>query len=162
MSNNMILILDFSGSQSQSIARKVRGERVYCEVVPYTVSIDVVREKNPRGIMMIGNPRDISDDTPGGCAQAVYQLGVPVLAIGSAALLLARDMGARLLGPVMEKRTAQISFAPTPLFKGLGDTDRYFDRVDALELPEGFSAIASGSGLTAAFACFFCNLCARR
>ena len=89
MSNNMILILDFSGSQSQSIARKVRGERVYCEVVPYTVSIDVVREKNPRGIMMIGNPRDISDDTPGGCAQAVYQLGVPVLAIGSAALLLA-------------------------------------------------------------------------
>ena len=90
MSNNMILILDFSGSQSQSIARKVRGERVYCEVVPYTVSIDVVREKNPRGIMMIGNPRDISDDTPGGCAQAVYQLGVPVLAIGSAALLLAR------------------------------------------------------------------------
>ena len=30
MSNNMILILDFSGSQSQSIARKVRGERVYC------------------------------------------------------------------------------------------------------------------------------------
>ncbi|HIV27690.1 MAG TPA: glutamine-hydrolyzing GMP synthase [Candidatus Ornithocaccomicrobium faecavium] len=153
MSNNMILILDFSGSQSQSIARKVRGERVYCEVVPYTVSIDVVREKNPRGIMMIGNPRDISDDTPGGCAQAVYQLGVPVLAIGSAALLLARDMGARLLGPVMEKRTAQISFAPTPLFKGLGDTDRYFDRVDALDLPEGFSAIASGSGLTAAFAC---------
>lgn len=153
MNNNMILILDFGGSQGQSIARKVRGERVYCEVVPYDVSIDVVREKNPRGIMMVGNSCDVSEDTPNGCAQAVYLLGVPILAMGSAALILARDMGARLMGPVMDKRTAQISFTDSPLFGGLGDTDRYFERVDALELPEGFSPIASGSGLTAAFAC---------
>jgi len=153
MSSNMILILDFGGSQSQSIARKVRGERVYCEVLPYDVPFETILQKAPRGVIMAGRPRDIDDNTPGGCAAQVYQMGVPVLALGSAALIMARDLGGRLMGSVMEDKTAQVSFADCALFAGLDDTDRYFERVDALDLPQGFATIATGSGaLTAAFA----------
>ena len=46
MKNQFVLILDFGGQYNQLIARRVRECNVYCEVKPYTMSIDEIKEKN--------------------------------------------------------------------------------------------------------------------
>ena len=49
--NEVILILDFGGQYNQLIARRVRECNVYSEVVPFDISIDKIKEKNPKGII---------------------------------------------------------------------------------------------------------------
>ena len=49
--NDLILILDFGGKYNQLIARRVRECNVYSEVVPYDISIEKIKEKNPKGII---------------------------------------------------------------------------------------------------------------
>ena len=52
--NELILILDFYGQYNQLIARRVRECNVYCEIVPYDISIEKIKEKNPKGIIFTG------------------------------------------------------------------------------------------------------------
>ncbi|WP_425516362.1 glutamine amidotransferase-related protein, partial [Ligaoa zhengdingensis] len=51
-----ILVLDFGGQYNQLIARRVRECNVYCEVYPYQIGIDKIKELNPAGIIFTGGP----------------------------------------------------------------------------------------------------------
>ena len=51
-----ILVLDFGGQYNQLIARRVRECNVYCEVHPYNLSIEKIKEFNPKGIIFTGGP----------------------------------------------------------------------------------------------------------
>ena len=65
MNKEEILIIDFGGQYNQLIARRVREQNVFCEVVPNDISIDKIKEKKPRGIIFTGGPSSIySDDAP--------------------------------------------------------------------------------------------------
>lgn len=58
----MILIVDFGVQYSHLIARKVREANVYCEIIPYTYSIDEIKAKNPKGIILCGGSlKDINN-----------------------------------------------------------------------------------------------------
>ena len=57
--NETILILDFFGQYNQLIARRVRECNVYSEIVPYNISIDKIKEKNPKGIIFTGGPSTV-------------------------------------------------------------------------------------------------------
>ena len=57
--NEKILILDFGGQYNQLIARRVRECNVYSEVVPYNISINEIRQKNPKGIIFTGGPASV-------------------------------------------------------------------------------------------------------
>ena len=57
-----ILILDFGGQYTQLIARRVRECGVYSAVLPYTASLDDVRDANPVGIILSGGPASVLDD----------------------------------------------------------------------------------------------------
>ena len=59
MKNELILILDFGGQYNQLIARRVRECNVYSEVVPYNISIEKIKEKNPKGIIFTGGPASV-------------------------------------------------------------------------------------------------------
>ena len=59
MKNEVILILDFGGQYNQLIARRVRECNVYSEVVPYDISIEKIKEKNPKGIIFTGGPASV-------------------------------------------------------------------------------------------------------
>ncbi len=144
-----VLILDFGGTQAQSIARKLRGERVYCEVLPYSVPLEEMQKAAPKGILLAGG---VPDSEQPRCDARVFALGLPILALGHTVRLLATELGGKDLGILAAKRTAEISFADCPLFEGLTESDRYLERVDAFELPEGFAALAfSGGGMMPAF-----------
>ena len=52
MNRETVIVLDFGGQYNQLIARRVRECNVYCEVHPYTISLDKIRELNPKGIIL--------------------------------------------------------------------------------------------------------------
>ena len=61
MEKEMIIVLDFGGQYNQLIARRVRECNVYCEVHPYTLPLEKIKEMNPKGIIFTGGPnlRDV-------------------------------------------------------------------------------------------------------
>ena len=52
MERELVIVLDFGGQYNQLIARRVRECNVYCEVHPYTMSLEEIRERNPKGIFL--------------------------------------------------------------------------------------------------------------
>lgn len=62
MAREMIIVLDFGGQYNQLIARRVRECNVYCEVHPYNMSLDQIREMNPKGIIFTGGPDVVFED----------------------------------------------------------------------------------------------------
>ncbi|HIR06891.1 MAG TPA: glutamine-hydrolyzing GMP synthase [Candidatus Pullichristensenella stercoripullorum] len=154
MDTDFILILDFGGQQAQRMARKLRGERYFCEIVPGETPAAKLAARGPKGLVLAGGTGDPGAPDARSVDADVFTLGLPVLAMGYGARQMALTLGGQLLGTQLTDRSAQISFADSPLFEGLGESERFFSRVDSLELPEGFGAIAfSDGGLVPAFAC---------
>ena len=153
MKRDGILILSYGGAHAQSLARRVRGGQVYCEIMSADAPMDEIRAFNPRGVILAGRAESgVEDDAPL-CDPAVYEMGVPVLAVGFAARRMATQLGGGVCHVALEKQTLQTHFSQaSPLFKGLSYGDRYIARLAYLELPEGFKVIAHGHGLAAAFA----------
>ena len=59
MNREMIIVLDFGGQYNQLIARRVRECNVYCEVHPYTLDLEKIRQMNPKGIIFTGGPNSV-------------------------------------------------------------------------------------------------------
>ena len=62
MNREMVIVLDFGGQYNQLIARRVRECNVYCEVHPYTLSLEKIKEMNPKGIIFTGCPNSVYDE----------------------------------------------------------------------------------------------------
>ena len=96
--NETVVVLDFGGQYDQLIARRVRENGVYCEVVPYTVPLEEIMEKKPVGIILTGGPKSAylqeSPHTP----PALFGMGVPVLGICYGAQLMAHQLGGKVEG----------------------------------------------------------------
>src|SRR5487761_1985093 len=107
MSRKKILILDFGAQYAQLIARRVREAGVYCELHPWDVSGDFVRDFNPQGIILSGGPSSVTEETPPRAPDAVFQLGVPVLGICYGM----QTMGAQLGGKVENATHREFGYA---------------------------------------------------
>ena len=88
MDREMIIVLDFGGQYNQLIARRVRECNVYCEVHPYNLGLDKIREMNPKGIIFTGGPDVVFEDGAPRCSKEIFELGVPVLGICYGAQLM--------------------------------------------------------------------------
>src|SRR5512140_1396717 len=73
----MILVLDFGSQYTQLIARRVREERVTCEIHPYSLSLDEIRRRNPSGVILSGGPSSVYATTGPRPDPGVLALGVP-------------------------------------------------------------------------------------
>ena len=83
MEKELIIILDLGGYNSQLIARKIRQYNVYCEILPYYTDIEKITNMSPKGIILTEGEMDsIEPDTPT-CNPRIYELGVPVIDIGT-------------------------------------------------------------------------------
>ena len=76
-----ILILDFGGQYNQLIARRVREQNVYCEIKPYTTTVDEIRAFAPMGIIFTGGPNSVYLEESPHVDPEVFRLGVPILGI---------------------------------------------------------------------------------
>jgi GMP synthase (glutamine-hydrolysing) len=91
--HELILIIDFGGQYNQLIARRVRECGVYCEIVPYTYSLEQIKDKNPKGIIFTGGPNSVyAEETPK-VDIGIFELGVPVLGICYGHQFMAHTLG---------------------------------------------------------------------
>lgn len=151
MNSDLILVLDFGGSQAYYTARRLRGEQYYCEILPGDTPAEQLLERTPKGLLLAGGDSDELRARPLPFDPA--SLGIPVLAFGGAARMLAESLDAEHQGMLLRGGKDSLQFLPCELFAGLGENDRFFDRIDGFTLPAGCQPIAvTPSGLMPGFA----------
>ena len=144
-SKELILILDFGGQYNQLIARRVRECNVYSEVVPFNISIEKIKEKNPKGIIFTGGPASVYGEESPKCADGIFELGIPVLGICYGMQLMAHTLGGKVASATTrEYGETNVNIDNTsPLFQGFEDTNVFLmshtDYVE--EVPQGFKKI---------------------
>src|SRR5579864_1180698 len=92
----LVLILDFGAQYAQLIARRVREQRVYCEIHPSTVTFEQIRAMAPRAIVLSGGPASVYDDGAPTVDPRILELGVPVLGICYGLQLIAHLLGGKV------------------------------------------------------------------
>ena len=149
MKNELILILDFGGQYNQLIARRVRECNVYSEVVPYNISIEKIKEKNPKGIIFTGGPASVfSEDSPK-CSKEIFELGIPILGICYGMQLMTYTLGGKVAkANKREYGTTNVNIDNTSaLFNGFDNVNGFLmshtDYVDVV--PDGFKNIGHTS-----------------
>jgi GMP synthase (glutamine-hydrolysing) len=80
-SDETIIILDFGSQYTQLIARRIRENKVFCEIVPFNQPVETYRDKNLKGIVLSGGPSSVFDPGAPLCDKTIFELGVPVLGI---------------------------------------------------------------------------------
>ena len=91
-----VIVLDFGSQYAQLIARRVREQHVYCEIVRHDIPAQRVREMAPRGIILSGGPSSVYDAGAPRCDPAIFQLGIPVLGICYGMQLACDALGGRV------------------------------------------------------------------
>ena len=81
MEHQKILILDFGGQYNQLIARRVREQNVYCDLLPYDMTVEKIREYDPIGIIFTGGPNSVYADNAPNVKKEIFDLGIPVLEV---------------------------------------------------------------------------------
>ena len=145
-----ILILDFGSQVTQLIARRVRENGVYCEIHPFTMAEQSIRDFAPRAIILSGGPASLTETTSPRATEIVFRMGVPVLGICYGMQTMCAQLGGQVtLSEHQEFGRAFIDIlGECRLFDGLwpkGGREQVWmshgDRVDAL--PPGFRAVAA-------------------
>jgi GMP synthase (glutamine-hydrolysing) len=116
-----VLVVDLGGQYSQLIARRVRECRVYSELVPHTVTPEVVRARNPHALILSGGPASVYAEAAPRVDPALFSLGVPTLGICYGMQLLALDLGGRV------DRTDVSEFGKTQLRADEDDSELFHD-----------------------------------
>ena len=119
-----ILIIDFGGQYTQLIARRVRECGVYSEIVPWDAGDTAIRDFNPAGIVLSGGPESVNVDDPPRVAQAVFDLGVPVLGICYGMQAMAAQLGGNVeTSSHREFGYAEVTPQDSDLLSGLDDSE---------------------------------------
>ncbi|MFN0094866.1 MAG: glutamine-hydrolyzing GMP synthase [Dehalococcoidia bacterium] len=142
-----IVVLDFGAQYSQLIARRVREQDTYCELLPFDVTWERVKGLDLRGVILSGGPNSVYDEGAPQAPAWVFESGVPVLGICYGMQLLAHQLGGHVApGTSREYGPARIHRdVPTPLFADLPEQlDVWMSHGDRVEqLPPGFAPVAS-------------------
>ena len=145
MSRELVLVLDFGGQYNQLIARRVRECNVYCEVHPYNLSVEKIREMNPKGIIFTGGPNSVYGENSPLCDKAIFELGIPVLGICYGSQLMSHVLGGKVAtAPVSEYGKTEVAVdVESKLFEGVAaSTICWMSHTDYIErAPEGFKII---------------------
>jgi GMP synthase (glutamine-hydrolysing) len=149
-SHDKILIVDFGSQVTQLIARRVREEGVYSEIVPFQSAEKAFREMKPKGVILSGGPESVTNDTSPRAPQAVFEAGVPVLGICYGEQTMAAQLGGAVeAGHHREFGRAEVEIVvDTPLFEGVWRKGERYpvwmshgDRVT--RLPPGFEVVGT-------------------
>ncbi|HEX6588510.1 MAG TPA: glutamine-hydrolyzing GMP synthase [Longimicrobiales bacterium] len=142
-----ILIIDYGSQFTQLIARRIREERVYCEIHPPTMTVEAMREWGPRGIVLSGGPSSVYGAEAPPADPRVLELGVPVLGVCYGMQLMAHMRGAKVQPGKREYGRAEVTIdEPDDLFHGFERGEQtvvwmsHGDHVDSP--PPGFRTIA--------------------
>jgi GMP synthase (glutamine-hydrolysing) len=149
MDRKPVLILDFGSQYTQLIARRIREQRVYCEIHPCTLSLDKIRSLDPLAIVLSGGPQSVYEDGAPTVDPGVYTLGLPMLGICYGMQLTCRLLGGHVeRADKREYGPAKIQVQkPDAIFDGFKPeevVDVWMSHGDSVKaLPPGFVPLAS-------------------
>jgi GMP synthase (glutamine-hydrolysing) len=148
--HDKILIVDFGSQVTQLIARRVREEKVYCEIVPFQKAAEAFEAMRPKGVILSGGPASVLDQDAPLAPPAIYQAGVPVLGICYGEQAMAAQLGGVVEGGHHREfgRAEVLVTEETPLFEGVWRKGERYpvwmshgDRVT--RLPAGFRVVGT-------------------
>jgi GMP synthase (glutamine-hydrolysing) len=149
--HDRVLIVDFGSQVTQLIARRVRESGVYCEIHPYNKAQAALDAGfNPKAVILSGGPASVTEGESPRAPQAVFELGVPVLAICYGQQTMAVQLGGKVEGGhAREFGRADVEILrDSPLFEGFWEVGGKYpvwmshgDRVT--ELPQGFTVVGT-------------------
>jgi GMP synthase (glutamine-hydrolysing) len=146
--HDKILIVDFGSQVTQLIARRVREEKVYSEIVPFQKAEEAFRTMKPKAVILSGGPASVLDANAPLAPKAIYEAGVPVLGICYGEQAMASQLGGKVeAGHHREFGRAEVEIvADSPFFEGVWEKGQKYpvwmshgDRVT--ELPPGFRVL---------------------
>lgn len=144
--DEVVLVLDFGSQTAQLIARRVRDQNVFCQIVRHDLTADRIRELNPRGLIFSGGPASVYGKYSPKVDPKIFDLGVPILGICYGMQITCHVLGGQILpADSREFGRAPCSTSKTsPLFAGIPETFTAWmshgDQVGTLS--EGFEPIA--------------------
>ncbi len=145
--NNTIIVLDFGSQYTQLIARRLREQGVYTEILPFSAKIEEIKAKKPKGIILSGGPASVYASDAYFCDEKIFKLKVPILGVCYGMQLIAHVFGAQV-APASHKEygKAELSVTKThPLFTDTPEKQIvWMSHSDLVKnLPNGFEAIAT-------------------
>src|SRR4051794_24380769 len=149
-SHDKILIVDFGSQVTQLIARRVREEKVFCEIVPFQKAAEAFAAMKPTAVILSGGPASVLDRDAPLAPKALFDAGVPVLGICYGEQAMAHQLGGEVeAGHHREFGRAEVTITEdTPLFEGVWKKGQSYpvwmshgDRVT--RLPEGFRVVGT-------------------
>lgn len=146
---NRIAILDYGSQYTQLIARRIREQQVFSEIIRFDTPAAKLRENLPQGIILSGGPNSVFEDGAPGIDPEIFKLGVPVLGICYGMQLMSQHLGGRVVpGESREYGKTEMETVPgNELFTGLPEKFivwmSHGDRVE--KIPEGFKVSASSA-----------------
>lgn len=146
MKQEMIIVLDFGGQYNQLIARRVRECNVYCEVHPYTLELEKIREMQPKGIIFTGGPNSVYLEDSPHIDPDIFKMNIPILGICYGSQLIAHTLGGQVAtAPVSEYGKTEVSVDRSSILFGNVEpaTTCWMSHTDYIaKVPEGFRITA--------------------
>lgn len=144
-----VLVVDFGAQYAQLIARRVREARVFSEVIPHTASVDEIKARNPRAVVLSGGPASVYADGAPQLDPGLFDLDVPVFGICYGFQAMAQALG----GTVTHTGTSEYGRTELKVNGGQLHSDLpdrqpvWMSHGDAVtEAPEGFEVVATSAG----------------
>ena len=141
-----IVVLDFGSQYSHLICRRIRESNVYCELLPYNSPISLIRELQPKGIVLSGGPSSVYLEGSPKPDKKIFDMGIPVLGICYGHQLIVNEFD----GKIKRFDNREYGFADlqiddnSDLFKGINKKIRcWMSHADAAEtVPNDFNILA--------------------
>ncbi len=144
MDRELVLVVDFGGQYNQLIARRVREHGVYCEIIPYSTSVEKIKELNPVGIIFTGGPNSVYGEGAPRVDKELFELNIPILGICYGAQLMSHVLGGVVkTATVREYGKTDVNLnTNNKLFAGIKEKQCWMSHTDFIEsAPQGFEII---------------------
>ena len=146
-SSETILVMDFGSQYSQLIARRVRENNVYCEIVNHNAPLDSIKHLCIKGIILSGGPASVYSENAPIAPEWVYEIDVPILGICYGMQVMVHQLGGNV-NPSNKKEFGHselnISDIKHDLFNDIDlKIQAWMSHGDKItKLPEGFNTLA--------------------
>ena len=144
-----VLVLNFNDTASRAVTRKLRAERVLAKIVPGNTPPEEIRARQPLGLLLAGGTGNGA--SPVRLDPQLTDLGLPVLALGSAATALLEMLGGSAGGWIREPGMARLEGKENTPFACLDGTERMLPALRDYRFAPGICPLCTADGLPVGF-----------